>query len=96
MNIKIVTLINKQIGDFLRVLDSINPKFKFVFLGSFYIVVIFSIITRVSKNILQPNELETYTDSFILYNNIQDVLLTLFVSWLAFIAYLGLREGMKK
>lgn len=96
MNIKIVTLINKQIEGFLNVLDSINPKFKFVFLGSFYIVVVFSIITKVSKNILQPTELETYTFNFKLYTNIQDILFTLFQSWVAYVAYIGLREGIKK
>lgn len=96
MNIKIVTLINKQIEGFLNVLDSINPKFRFVFLGSCYIIVVFSIITKVSKNILQPTELETYTSNFKLYTNIQDILFTLFQSWVAYVTYIGLREGMKK
>lgn len=92
---KIVRVLNTQINDFLRMLDFINPKFRFVFLGSLYIVVVFSIITKVSKNILQPNELEHYTDNFKLYNSIQEILFTLFESWIFFIVFLGFREGIK-
>jgi len=76
-------------------LDFINPKFRFVFLGSLYIVVIFSIITRVSKIILQPNILESYAFNFTLYNYIQDILLTLFETWIFYVAFLGLKEGIK-
>ena len=96
MNNKFVTIINNQIEDFLKVLDFINPKFKFVFLGSIYIVVIFSIITRLSKNILKPNILETYSFNFSLYMYIQDILLTLFEVWFFYVAYLGCKIGIKK
>ena len=92
---KIVSVLNTQINDFLKILDFINPKFRFVFLGSLYIVVVFSIITKVSKNILQPNVLETYTSDYILYITIQDILLTLFESWIFYVAFLGFKEGIK-
>lgn len=93
---KIVRVLNTQINDFLRMLDFINPKFKIVVLGSLYIVVIFTIITRISKNILQPNELEHYTANFKLYNSIQDGLMMMFQIWFFYVAFLGLKEGIKK
>ena len=92
---KIVRVLNTQINDFLRMLDFINPKFRFVFLGSLYIVVVFTIITKVSKNILQPTELEHYTNSFKLYNSIQDVLMMIFQIWFFYVAFLGFKEGIK-